>query len=341
MKDAQIRVTAVVIMHGNRWKFLSQMITAVLKDEHITKLVIVDNGSQNKQEIIEGTKQYGDRVTILRVDKNRGSAGGFALGIEAARKTDCDFVYLSDDDMVTGPNFVSDFLTIKHLFPEQKVVICGNRADMPGNKNIFYSRSLNQLQSKQTFFEVFGISRIINFFSIMIGTSNTSEGGVFVPVVPTKGFVYGGAFIPIDAVRRAPLPDASLFLYCDDVEYSWGIEALGYTTYVASSVAIHDLESTFGEDNHIVGLYREDLADFKVYYRIRNMVKVSRRHTTQSKLRLVSSVIIWVLGLLVVGLSRAGFSRHYVRRSKLIIEAVRAGYDEKRTVPSEIDAFKV
>ena len=30
------------------------------------------------------------------------------------------------------------------------------------------------------------------------------------------------------AVREAPLPDASLILYGDDIEYSWGIKKLGY-----------------------------------------------------------------------------------------------------------------
>ena len=82
----KIKVTVVTIMFGNRWKFLSQTIAAAMKDSHITKMVIVDNGSQNKKEIEEGTKQYGDRIVILRQEKNLGSAGGFAAGLINGRR---------------------------------------------------------------------------------------------------------------------------------------------------------------------------------------------------------------------------------------------------------------
>ncbi len=335
MNEPGNRVVSVVIMYGNRWHFLARTIDAILQDEHIIKLIIVDNGSLNEKEIREGVAHYSDRVRVLRQEKNLGSAGGFAVGIAAARKEDCDFVYLSDDDMLPEKDFVDKYLAAKDLFADKKVVICGNRVDVPGNANVFYE-PVSSVATTGTFFNVFGFAKFKNFFHLAFG-SHVGEGkGVFVPVVPGRGgFVYGGAFIPIEAVRSAPLPDASLFLYGDDIEYAWGIEALGYNAYVSARPIINDIDLTFGQESHIFGLFKKDLHPFKVYYRMRNMVLLSVRHSKQKKLVLFLSVVSWFLGLLLLGLLRFGPSKHYFSRARLIIEAVRAGYDPKRKIPKE------
>ena len=70
-----VKVTAVTIMYGDRWKFLSQVLEAVMRDPYISTFVIVDNGSKNETEIKEGVKQYSERVVVLRQEKNLGSGG--------------------------------------------------------------------------------------------------------------------------------------------------------------------------------------------------------------------------------------------------------------------------
>ena len=60
-------------------------------------------------------------------------------------------------------------------------------------------------------FEVFSIKKFIHFIKLLNPIKNKTKHGPFIPIIPTEGFVYGGAFIPIEAVREAPLPDASLF----------------------------------------------------------------------------------------------------------------------------------
>ncbi len=319
------RVTAVVITHGDRWQFLSQMIKSALKDENVVKLIIVDNGSQNKEEIERGTSEYGDRVVILRHEKNLGSAGGFAAGIEYARKTDCDFVYLSDDDMAPEEGFVSKYLEARKFFPDQKIVISGHRADLHGNTDVFYQQTIRSAHGKRTFFDIFAFDKLIKFIRPFFGWNKKNRRGPFVPIIPTRGFVYGGAFIPIEAVRKAPLPDASLFLYGDDIEYSWGIEELGYACYASVVPVIRDVDITFSE-SHIFGLFEKSLAPFKAYYRIRNMTRLSLRHSKQNKAVLFFSIIVWIIGLLALGLLKQGLTAHYLKRSKLIIDAVWCGY---------------
>lgn len=330
------KVTAVTIMYGDRWRFLSQVVVAAMRDPHITKLTIVDNGSKNKEEIENGVKEYGDRVTILRQEKNLGSAGGFAKGIEYAKNTDCDFVFLLDDDSVPEDDSIEKFMEALKYFPDGKVVLSGNRVNVPGNQEFFYRPSLKNIAPRGTFFEVFNSDKIAHFFRLLRGLYKKGVGrGPFIPIAPTEAFVYGAAFIPIEAVRKAPLPDASLFLYGDDVEYSWGIKKLGYSSYICASPKIYDVDLTFGEGSHIFGLFEPQTLSFKVYYRIRNMVRISVRNTKQTKLSLFLNIFVWITGLLFLGGFKYGATRIYWKRAKLVLQAVYGGYVLNAQIPKE------
>lgn len=334
----QPKVTAVTITYGDRWQFLSKTIEAAMKDPSITTLVIVDNGSRIKEKIEQETKPYGQRVQILRQEKNLGSAGGFGVGLAHARQTDCDFVLLLDDDCVIEDGAIALFMEVYKYFPDKRVVLSGNRLNVPRNEEFFYrpTLSLQQVSPRGTFFEVFSWNKLVDFFRLFKGLyAKRSKAGPFVPVAPTAGFVYGGALIPIEAVRKAPLPDASLFLYGDDIEYSWGIQNLGYTTYACASPKIYDIDLTFGEGSHIFGLFESQTLAFKVYYRIRNMVRISRRNTKQNSVVLFLNIFIWILGLYMLGLFKYGTTPTYWKRIQLIARAVYGGYFPNKKIPDE------
>ena len=334
------RVTVATIVYGDRWKFLSQVVIAVMKDPHVTKMVIVDNGSQNSADIENGVKEYGDRITILRNEKNLGSAGGFSRALEYARDTDCDFVFVLDDDSVPEDGAITLFMETLRLFPDQKVVLCGNRYNLLDNKEYFYKQSILSDQPRGTFFEVFSLKKLAHFLKLFFlrGKKHTKRGP-FIPVIPNEGFGYGGAFIPIEAVRNAPLPDKSLFLYGDDIEYSWNIKKLGYSSYLCSLPRIYDVDSTFGSStSHIFGQFDKATSLFKIYYRLRNMVRLSIKHTHQSKPVLFLNIVVWVLGLFILGLFKVGPTLDYFKRIKLMTLAVVAGYRPHSKLAKNLEA---
>lgn len=339
MSEIYPKVTVATIIFGDRWKFLSQVVVAVMKDPHVTKMVIVDNGSQNEAEIKNGVKEYGDRVVVLRQEKNLGSAGGFAIALEYARDTDCDYVFVLDDDSVPEDGAITSFMEVLRLFPDpKKVVLSGSRFNVLSNKEYFYKPSIPNDSVRGTFFEVFSLKKLTHFLKLFVWRNKKNEKrGPFIPVIPTEGFVYGGSFIPIEAVRKAALPDKSLFLYGDDIEYSWNIKKLGYSTYLCTVPRLYDVDLTFGANgSHIFGQFEKTTPPFRVYYRMRNMVRLSRKHSKQAKWVLFLSIIIWTLGLYILGLIKTGPTRFYFKRVKLIAQAVRAGYDLNANVPAEV-----
>ncbi len=333
------KVTAVTIMYGDRWKFLSQVVIAVMRDPYITKLIIVDNGSKNKEEIENGVKEYGDRVVVLRQEKNLGSAGGFAVGLDYARRTDCDYVFILDDDSVPEDGSIMSFMEIVRLFPNKKVVLSGSRDNVLENKEHFYKPSIADDKPRGTFFEVFSLRKFIHFIKLFDRRKKKVKRGPFIPIIPTEGFIYGGAFIPIEAVREAPLPDASLFLYGDDIEYSWNIKKLGYESYLCSKPRLYDVDLTFGTNgSHIFGQFDPSTLPFKVYYRIRNMVRLSRKHSNQSTIILFLNIFFWMLGLFILGLFKFGPTVTYFKRVKLMSQAVYTGYFSKSKMAKKLES---
>lgn len=328
------KVTAVTIIFGDRWKFLTQVVTAAMKDPHITKLIIVDNGSSNKEEITNGTKEYGDRVEIIREEKNLGSAGGFHVALARARETDCDFVFMLDDDSVPEDGAITSFMEIMRLFPDQKVVLSGSRFNVLENKEYFYKQSIPDDKPHYTFFEVFSFKKLKYFFKLFFWKRKRQiKRGPFIPIIPTEGFVYGGAFIPIDAVRKATLPDKKLFLYGDDLEFSWNVKNLGYSTYLCTIPRLYDVDLTFGANNsHIFGQFDPKTSPLRVYFRIRNMVRLSRKHSRQWGVMLFLNVFFWMLGLFILGLYEYGPTKNYVSRVWLMLKAVYAGYFPKSSI---------
>jgi GT2 family glycosyltransferase len=321
------RVAAVTIMYGDRWKYLSKVVEAAMRDPFITHMVIVDNGAAHKGQIREGVRIYGDKVTVLETGRNLGSAGGFAVGLEHARGLDVDFIFVLDDDSVPEEGSVQAFMDILKLFPDKKVVLSGSRYDVLDNKEYFYMPSIPDDRPRGTFFEVFSWRKVLHFLKLLFRVKKKHRRGPFIPIIPTEGFIYGGAFLPIEAVRTAPLPDRTLFLYGDDVEYSWNIKKLGYVSYLCTVPRIHDIDLTFGEsDSHIFGQFDPQTAPFKVYYRLRNMVRLSRKHTRQGRVSLFLNIIIWVLGLFLLGLIKRGPTADYFGKISLMAKAVYAGY---------------
>lgn len=324
-------VIAVTVTYGDRWEFLSRVIDAVINDSHLARFIIVDNGSKNREEIEKVQRTYPDKIEVIRTENNVGSAGGFAIGLARARDMSCDFVLMLDDDNVLEPDALQTYIR-NYNYIEGKRVISGFRKDIQ-DASIFETLPSRE-PFKKTFFDVWNVRKFGLFISRLFRYKQQLVYMGFAPIVPTRGFVYGGSFLPIEAVREAPLPDKELVLYGDDVEYSWGILGAGFASYLCNSPIIHDVDMSFEEGDHILGLFNPKTRPFKVYYRIRNMVRISLRNSKQTKFGLHTSVAIWILGLFILGIVKYGFTRNTIGRIRLVIQAVYGGYVAHARVPA-------
>lgn len=308
-----------------------------MSDTKVKTFVIVDNGCVDSKAMDQYASSYGNRIVILRQEKNLGYSPAIVKALEYAKNTECDYVFVLDDDSVPEPNSIDCFLDTLKLFPDNKVVLVGNRIDVPGNPLIFHRKPLTYIKPKGTLFDVFSMKALGNLARILFRRSRPANYP-FIPIVPLEAFVTGGSFVPIDAIRKAPLPDASLFIYGEDLEYSWRILRMGYRCYAVARPIIHDIDLTFqpNEGSHITGLFEPETPAYKVYYRMRNAVIISRRNTVQWQTTLVLNVTVWFVGLCFVGLIKVGPTPTYFNRIGLIGRALLTGFFPDIPFPNSV-----
>lgn len=324
-----MKVIVVTVTYGNRFSFLKQLVDSLVHDKYVSRIVIVDNGSHNKTEIEDLKKEFPERIVILRLEKNAGSAVGFARGLEYAQKEDGSHILLLDDDNVPEADAMQIFSDTLHTLKDD-AVLCGNRGNLVGSSKYFFER--DDKDPLFTFFNILHLKKLKSFLSKNEVVTNHSSKAI----VSVDSFAYGGTLLPIESVRKVELPDESLVLYGDDIAYSWTIKKADYKIYACASPFIRDLDLTFGQDTHITGLFDENTKPFKVFYRIRNMVYLSLKHSRQSPLVLYANMFAWFLGLLLVGAWKKGVTRTYFKRLHLIALAVYAGFFPYKPIPEGV-----
>lgn len=331
-----ISVTVVTVVYGQRWPLLKQVAEACLTDARYTTFIIVDNGCKDAAAMDDFAALYPNRVVILRQEKNIGYSGAISQGLTRARETVCDFVFVLDDDSVPEVGAIDHFLTNLAFFGDRKVILVGNRIDVPGNKDIFTTRPLQDAPPRGTLFEVFSLRKLVNVIKLVCGVKPRINHP-FLPIVPTEAFVTGGTFLPIDVVRTIDVPDASMFIYGEDLDYAWRIRRQGYQSYACARPIIRDLDMTFPEyGDHIFGLFNPKTPAYKVYYRMRNAVRISLRHSDQSRFVLALNVCVWFLGLCLIGMYKWGLTRTFFSRATLVAIALYTGFRPHTPVPKAV-----
>lgn len=324
-------VVAVTVVYGDRWNFLKKTLDALINEPKISTIIVVDNNSKNQQALDEYSKEHSPKIIILRQSENIGFSGAISKGAEKAKETSCDYVLIMDDDCVLEEGGIDMFLDNYKYFPTQRVVMVANRMDVPGTTSAFKRRSIASQTPTGTIFEVFSIGKIINLIKLILGKKEDPSGPLL-PMFPTQAFVTGGSFYPMEVLHEVEPYRSDFFIYGEDLDFAWRVKKAGFLSYQCTRPIIRDIDLTFPEEGgHIWGLFQEVTADYKVYYRMRNSVIISRYHTHQSKVSLFINIVVWHIGLFILGLFKYSSLETYLRRVKIICKAVIDGYKYPNT----------
>lgn len=106
------RIFACVLTYNRKETALICLQALLEQTWPVDEIVIFDNGST------DGTKEFLEQagflgranLTFLRVEKNRGPAGGFAALFEYACSGGCAWVWAMDDDLIPEPNALEELV---------------------------------------------------------------------------------------------------------------------------------------------------------------------------------------------------------------------------------------
>jgi GT2 family glycosyltransferase len=323
-------INVIIVTYGSRFNLLKQTIEAVLFDEEVKKIILVDNASFNSAEIDDYIKKDpAQKIILVRNNVNKGSAGGFKDGIIEARKNKSDYVLFLDDDSILEKNWSDLFLKSLNYFPDKnKIILKANRNDN------FYVSILPSEKEK-----VFRVSFYKKFVDFIRKTVQKEK--VFCPInyMPHGAFSYSGTFLPYQAIIENDLPFEEFYLYYDDAEYFYRIKNSGYKTYQLYRPSITETDQTFSNDTKFLTSFDKKTSIAKTYFRIRNQFAVALITKQQSKISLFFNGIIVILSKILYAFIKLGINDFTMNRASIILTAYWNGLNLKLN-KSDIEKYK-
>jgi rhamnopyranosyl-N-acetylglucosaminyl-diphospho-decaprenol beta-1,3/1,4-galactofuranosyltransferase len=194
-------IVAVVVTF-NRLALLQRLVARLRETAGLAEILVVDNAST------DGTGEWlrhQSEVTAMTLDANRGGAGGFHAGLEAALDRGADLVWLMDDDGVPEPDCLKRLLDHDYDFWGPAVL-----AEQDPSRLCFPIRLPGRAAVVHRMAEVELAAR---------------DGVIADVVIP-----FNGVLVTRELVQRIGTPREEFFIWGDDVEYLWRARKAGART---------------------------------------------------------------------------------------------------------------
>lgn len=245
-----MKIIAVVVTY-NRLALLQRTIAALkAQTRPLDAIVVVNNGAT------DGTAEWLEAQQALTVftQDNVGGSGGFARGIGEAYALGADRIWCMDDDVFPRPACLENLLEAATSHPD--AAILAPRRFM-GDKIICHD---------------FTRYNLTNPLASMYGGKLKKCP----PTTPTyvAGTAFEGPLISRQVVDTVGLPNAQLFIFCDDTDYCLRTHQAGLRLLYVPQAEM-DKAEFFSEDTWAE---RETKKKWKRYYQVRNATYLSHHY---------------------------------------------------------------
>ncbi|MCK5534758.1 glycosyltransferase [bacterium] len=239
----------IVILNWNGLKDTLECLKSLEKlDYSLFKVVIVDNGSEDKQEVCLITQKY-PWVELIVNKENLGFAGGNNVGIKYALNCGADYILLLNNDTIVESSLLKELV---------KVIESNKKIGMAGPK-IYYQNPLDKVW--------FGGGKIRWWRPVHIGEGVVDRGKL--EKVKQSDYISGCALlIKKEVIEKIGLLDNRFFLYYEDVDWSLRARKAGYRLmFVPQARVWHKISSSLGKSSVQ-----------SIYYGIRNRLLLLQKH---------------------------------------------------------------
>lgn len=245
-----MKIIAVVVTY-NRLALLQRTIAALkAQTRPLDAIVVVNNGAT------DGTAEWLEAQQALTVftQDNVGGSGGFARGIGEAYALGADRIWCMDDDVFPRPACLENLLEAATSHPD--AAILAPRRFM-GDKIICHDFTRYNLTNPLA--------------SMYAGKLKKCP-----PTTPTyvAGTAFEGPLISRQVVDTVGLPNAQLFIFCDDTDYCLRTHQAGMRLLYVPQAEM-DKAEFFSEDTWAE---RETKKKWKRYYQVRNATYLSHHY---------------------------------------------------------------
>jgi len=321
-------VFAVTVTYGNRFALLERVIAATLANG-VERMIVVDNGSvrESREKIETLAADSGGRVALVSLPANLGSAAGFKAGLEhVARRSECQFVWLLDDDNQPGEKALDTLFDqhgrLSQSIAQDQLSLASLRQSWDQHRKLAHGVAVHRVFPRHSSFMGFHLlipPRVLaGVFHYDRPVRPSNEPAIQIPLAP-----YGGLFFDKRVISKLGYPNESFFLYNDDTEYTYRFTSRGGKLFLVPGSVLFDLDNSWhlvNEGETFVSHFLLADSDWRIYYATRNQSYVSRHFWARNFL--VYSINKWAFFVL---LSLYALRHRRWKRLVLIARAARQG----------------
>lgn len=243
------RVTAVVLAWNGRDDTLACLRSLAQATYPELSTVVVDNASTDGGPEAVAVERPG--VRLIRLDENRGFAGGVNVGLHAALEDGADHLLLLNNDTTVDPGFLEPLVAA--ATDPGVAAACAQILHSDGRTIWYAGASYDPRRGHQGRHTGFGKPPLVRD----------------VHPYPTDRACGGAMVVPRRALERVGMLDESLFAYAEDVDWSMRARAAGLEILVVpASVVFHGVSAATGGASSPASLY----------YALRNGILVGERY---------------------------------------------------------------
>jgi GT2 family glycosyltransferase len=261
------QVTVVTVTFGARQALLQGLLRECIA-QGVGRIVVVDNGCSWDRSTVQ--EAGGNRIEVVRLAGNLGSAGGYAAGIERALAGDAQYVWLLDDDNLPEQGCLGHLLdAYLHLIPMSngRLAVAALRVAQ-ATAAIDYPPSRERAGSFMHF-HLLDVPRKI--WIRIAGGSRRRDLRALPEIVYLNEYPYSGLLFHRSTLESLGLPRRDFVLYMDDIEFTRRLRGIGGLLAVVTRARVRDLEANVSGDSQLFGALRR-WDRWRSYYLHRNKV---------------------------------------------------------------------
>lgn len=278
-------IVAVTVTYGERRTMLITVLEA-LRKEGVARVVVVDNGARwpVEDELID---RFASFVEIVSMGGNKGSAAGYAAGLDAAMASNMPYIWMLDDDNRPRPGCLAK---LRKGYDEECAYTPSALLAVVALRPEHFAGGVSARQLL-TRWDSFGGFHVGDVFDKLVNRLPLPAALQRREVPSTRTVLgvapYGGMLFARSLVIRIGMPRLEFGQYGDDTEFTWRITSSGGRIVQIGDAIVDDLEVAFQQNaqlrNRFLGALLTDSA-FRTYYTFRNLAYFESRFRRRNRL---------------------------------------------------------
>lgn len=279
------RIAAVVVTY-NRCALLDECLEALCHQAHpLDEILLIDNAStDNTREMLK--QKYEGKITHVRMEENLASAGGFYEGIRLAHEKGHDWIWVMDDDVKPATDALKA-LVESPAFDDPSVGLLASlvldaktKAQTPRYEQ--FNTVMAACPDGEGWIPV-GYGNYRGFSLTMGFRPVVNKESLESPLLPIEAAGFLAILVRREAISAVGLPQKELFMFWDDLEFTYRISRRFKEFLVPASKILHWHGWDSPAPRKFLGFAKQGAGvsferAWRLYYFVRNEIYVRTKY---------------------------------------------------------------